>query len=253
MAARTFKQRLRAGERLIGTFLKTPAPIVCEVLGLSELDAVCLDAEHAPFDRLALGHCVHALQGAGKASLIRVAAANPEYIMQALDCGATGVLVPHVASPEQAAAAVKAATYCEGGRGYAGSTRAGAYGTRTMAAHLRNSAEQVTVVVQIEDPAGVQVVDKIAAVPGIDCLFIGRIDLTVAYGVDSPNDEKVLNALRTICAAGKKAGVPVGMFAPDVLEAKQWAAAGASLFLLGSDQGFILQGANELARTMKEK
>ena len=246
-----FRQRLHAKETLAGTFVKTPSPVICEALGLSELDAVCLDAEHAPFGRVELDACVHALRAANKPALVRVAARSPEYILQALDCGATGVVVPHVASPEQAAAAVKAAGFGAGGRGYAGSTRAAGYTTKPMRAHLRDSADYVAVIVQIEDPAAVEAVDEIAAVEGVDCLFVGRTDLTVAYGAATPDDGKVIAAVKKICAAGKAANTPVGMFAPRVEEVARWAAAGANLFLLDSDHGFILKQASELARRVK--
>ena len=246
-----FRQRLLAGELLAGTFVKSPSPAVCEALGLSELDLVCLDAEHAPFGRAELDACLLALRAAGKPALVRVAANAPEYILQALDSGATGVVVPHVLSAAQAAAVVAAGQFGEGGRGYAGSSRAAGLGTVPMPKHLQRSAEQVTTVVQIEDPAAVDAIDEIAAVKGIDCLFVGRIDLTVAYGAESPSDEQVLAAVRRVCAAGKAAGVPVGMFVADANEVPGWREAGASLFLLGSDHSFILQGARALARSVK--
>ena len=246
-----FKRLLREKELLLGTFVKTPSPVVCEVLGLSKLDVFCLDAEHAPFGRTELDACVHALRSMGKPSLIRVAANSPEYIMQALDYGATGVLVPHVVTPEQAAAVVKAATFCEGGRGYAGSTRAAGYTTKPMKSHLGESAVNTTVIVQIEDPAGVDAVDEIAAVEGIDCLFVGRIDLTVASGADTPDDRKIIKAVEKVCAAGVAAKVPVGMFVPKAEEVGKWMAAGANLFLLGSDHGFILKQADALVGSLK--
>ena len=249
--SKNFKQRLRAGELLVGSFVKTPAPVVCEVLGLSELDAVCLDAEHAPFGRLELDGCVQALRAADMPSLVRVAANSPEYILQALDCGATGVVVPHITSPAEAASVVAAAQFGEGGRGYAGSSRAAGFGTRQMKAHLQDSRDTVTTVIQIEDPAAVNAVAEIAAVPGVDCMFVGRMDLTVAYGAESPGDDKVLNAVHQVCAAGQAAGVPVGMFVPDTAEIPRWIDAGASLFLLASDHAFMLQGANDLTRSVK--
>ena len=95
----SFRERLLSGEVLAGTFVKTPSPIICEVLGLTGLDVVCLDAEHAPFGRVELDGCIAALRAAGMPGLVRVAANSPEYILQALDYGATGVVVPHVTTP----------------------------------------------------------------------------------------------------------------------------------------------------------
>ena len=242
----TFRHRLLSKEILIGTFVKTPSPIICEVLGLTELDTVCLDAEHAPFGRVELDSSVQALRAAQKPSLIRIAANSQEYILQALDYGATGVVVPHVKTPEQAAAIVKAAKFGEGGRGYAGSTRAAGYTTKPMQDHLNDSAVETTVIAQIEDPTAVAAIDEICSVDGIDCLFIGRVDLTVALNANSPNDDKVIRAVEKVCAAGAAAGKTVGMFVPQVDECNIWREQGASFFLLSSDHGFILGGANSL-------
>lgn len=241
-----FRQRLLAREKLIGTFLKTPSPIVCEVLGLTPLDAVCVDAEHAPFDRLTLDSCIHTLRAAAMPSLVRIPSAAPDQILNALDCGATGIVVPHVTSAAQAEAIAKAARFGAGGRGYAGSTRAANYTIKAMAQHKEDSANETTVIAQIEDIEAVDAIAEIATVEGVDCLFVGRIDLTVAYGADSPADVRVIAAVEKICRAGSEAGKTVGMFVAKVDEVKGWQQQGASLFLLTSDHGFILSGARDL-------
>ena len=119
----TFKQALTGGDLIVGAFVKTPSPIVVEVLGLTDLDCVCLDAEHAPFDRLAIDGCVMAARAARKPVLVRTPSTAPEHILSALDCGATGVVLPHIRSEAEAKAAASAAHYGAGGRGYAGSSR----------------------------------------------------------------------------------------------------------------------------------
>ncbi len=247
----SFRQRLLDQEPLIGSYLKTPSSIISEVLGLTPLDAVCLDAEHAPFGRLELDACIFALRAAGMPSLVRVPSAAPTEILNALDCGATGVVVPHVCSAAEAEAVAHAARFGRGGRGYAGSTRAAGYTTKSMADHQADSGANTTVIAQIEDIEAVERIDEIAAVDGIDCLFVGRIDLTVALGAASPDDPRVIEAVETICAAGRAAGKSVGMFVPKVEEAKRWREQGASLFLLSSDHSFILQGARSLVTAFR--
>jgi 2-keto-3-deoxy-L-rhamnonate aldolase RhmA len=248
-AHQNFRTRLLAREALVGTFVKTPAPIVCEVLGASELDAVCIDAEHAPFGRLETDACIHALRMQNMPALVRLQNDGHEQILNALDCGATGIVVPHVTSAEQAEAIAKAAHYGRGGRGYAGSSRAASYTGKKMAEHLSDSAAQTTVIAQIEDIEALEVVEDIAEVSGIDCLFIGRIDLTVAYGAESPNDPRVLAAVEKVCRVGRQAGKAVGMFVSDVSEAGKWMEEGASLFLLESDHAFLIKG----ARTLRQR
>ncbi len=243
----TFRERLARHETLTGTWIKTPSPIVCEVLGGTPLDAVCLDAEHAPFDRGDLDRCVHALRAAGMPSLVRVQSAAPDQILNALDVGATGVIVPHVSSPAMAKSVARVAHYGPGGRGYAGSSRAAGYGARKMPEHLRVSAAETTVIAQIEDAEALETIDQIAAVDGIDCLFVGRIDLTVSLGCQSPADPPVVEAVERICAACVAAKRPVGMFVGDVAEVATWHTRGATVFLLSSDHAMLIDGARRLA------
>jgi 2-keto-3-deoxy-L-rhamnonate aldolase RhmA len=244
------KARLAARELLVGTFVKTPSPIIVEVLALTDLACLCLDAEHAPFDRSAIDGCVMAARAGGKPVLVRLPTTAPEHVLNALDCGATGIVAPHVRSAEEARALVRMCRYGAGGRGYAGSSRAAAYTTRTMAANLSAAAENSVVIAQIEDPEAIDEIDAIAQVEGIDALFVGRADLTVAYGTTDQDDPRVVAAVEAVCAAARRHGRTVGMFLAREADVPQWAERGASLFLLGSDHSFILGGAAQLlART----
>lgn len=247
----SLKQRLAARDTLVGTFVKTPSPIIVEVLSLTDLDCLCLDAEHAPFDRSAIDGCVMAARASGKDVLVRVASADPAQVLSALDCGATGVVIPHVRSADEARAAVHASHYGHGGRGYAGSSRAAGYTTRLMNDHLAASAARTVVIAQIEDPEAIDAIDAIALVEGIDALFVGRVDLTVAYGATSQDDPRVVAAIEAVCAAGLRHGRPVGMFLARFADVPLWTAKGASLFLLGSDHGFLLGGAAGLIAAAK--
>lgn len=237
------KQRLAAGEALWGSFLKTPSPILVEVLGGAGLDLLCIDAEHAPFDRAAIDVCTMAARAAGLPVLVRTPTAAAEHILSALDCGADGVLLPHIRSPEDARAAVAAAHYGRGGRGYAGSSRAAGYATTPIDRHLAASRERSVVIAQIEDIEAVESVEAIAGTPGLDALFVGRIDLTVGLGETDPNAPAVLAAVERVVAAGRAAGVPVGMFVPRDSDVAGWRDKGARLFLQGSEHVFLRAGA----------
>lgn len=247
----TFRSRLRANEPMMGTFLKTPSPIVCEVLGISPLACVCIDAEHAPFGRMEIDGCVAALRAADMPSLVRVQSGTAGEILTVLDAGASGVVLPHVVSGPQAAAMARAAQYGPGGRGYAGSSRAASYTTKPMADHLRDSAATTIVIAQIEDAEALPNLDAIAAVEGIDCLFVGRMDLSVSLGAASPTDARVVEAVMQICAAGRRHGKAVGMFIPPSEDCATWQKEGASFFLLASDHQFLLDGSRALAGRLK--
>ena len=241
-----FRQRLYSGERLIGTFVKTPSMMVAEVLASTQLDCVCVDAEHSPFDRRDIDSNVAAYRAGNMPSLIRVPSAAPEQILNALDCGATGVVIPHVDSAEKAEACVRYLRYGDGGRGYAGSTRAAGYGSHSIETNLMINREQNVLVAQIEDLSAVTEIESIAQVDGIDCFFIGTMDLTVALGAGGPKDENVIAAIKTICNAARSADRRVGIFVPDLDDVPFWAERGVSLFLLSSDHAFLKQGAAAL-------
>ena len=246
----SFRDQLRAGELLAGTWIKTPHPHVVEVLSYSSLDCLVLDAEHAPFDRAALDLCILAGRAGGKTVLVRPQSASHEQILNALDCGADGVILPHICSAADAEYAVKACHYVSGGRGYAGSSRAAGYTSKGMAKH-RADAKDVTIIAQIEDIEGVDNIEAIAAVDGIDAFFIGRADLTISFAAKTPDDAIVVDAVDRIVAAGKAAGRTTGMFLGRVGDVDMWREKGASLFILGSDHDFLLQGAAKLAEAIR--
>jgi 2-keto-3-deoxy-L-rhamnonate aldolase RhmA len=249
--SRAFRERLRARDLLVGTFVKTPHPSIVEALAPTGLDCLCLDAEHAPFDRGDLDLGILAARATGQVALVRPASAAPDALLNALDLGAAGVLVPHVRTAQEAAAVVASCRYGPGGRGYAGSTRAAGYGARPMPEHLARSAEDVCVIGQIEDLEALDEIDAIVATPGLDAIFIGRIDLTVALEAPSPLDPRVIAAVQHIVDVGAQAGVPVGMFTPAMDEIAGWRDRGASLFLLASDHAFIQAGARGLAAAVR--
>ncbi len=241
-----FRKRLLDGEPLIGTWMKTPSHIAADVLGLTALDCIALDAEHAPFDRLAIDASIGALRTAGMSALVRIPHLSSEHVLNALDCDATGIVAPHVKSAADAEALSQMCRYGPGGRGYAGSTRAARYTTSPMSENLKRGNENTAVIAQIEDLEGLEAIDEIVKIDGIDCLFIGRIDLTIALGAKTPNDKTVIDAVETICAACVRNKRRIGMFVGDLNEIPKWQKAGASLFILKSDHVFILSGAKAL-------
>jgi 2-keto-3-deoxy-L-rhamnonate aldolase RhmA len=118
-------------------------------------------------------------------------------------------------------------------------------------AKTKEAARKVVIVAQFEDAEALDQAEAIAAVEGIDAIFIGRIDLTVSLGCDSPDDPAVVAAVRAVCTACRKAGRAVGMFLSRPEDVPQWRDEGVSLFILSSDQDFVLKGARALATTIR--
>ncbi len=242
-ARASFRSRLRAGEKLIGAFVKTPAISTVEILGGAGLDFIVIDQEHAPLDRAAIDAMIPAAQWSGLAPLVRVSGPVQDNILSALDCGATGVLVPHVSSAARAAEVARLCHYGPGGRGYSGSVRAAGYGTTGLTDHLATCAETVTLVAQIEDREAIDGIDAIAATAGVDALFLGMGDLTVSLGESDANAPVVRRAGERIAAAARKAGKPACAMVTSRAEAEPLLALGVTAFIVSTDQGLLRRGA----------
>ncbi len=231
------ERRIAAAEVVIGTFFKCASPSALEALGGCGLDFVILDAEHNPYDRSALDHCLLAARSVGLPALVRVPDTRAETILNALDCGAAGIVAPHIGSADQARALVAATRYHGGDRGFSAATRAGGYGRLAATAHIAAADASVSVIAQIEDQAGVDAAAEIAAVAGVDALLIGPADLSVALRSDA-----LEAAITAIIAAGKEAGCSVGSFVPKAAAVAEGVEKGLSLFAIGTELG-MLRGA----------
>ncbi|MET0969944.1 MAG: aldolase/citrate lyase family protein [Tardiphaga sp.] len=247
----TFRQRVMAGDKLVGTFVKTPTGHGTEILGNIGYDFVVIDQEHGPFDRTSTDIALMAARGTDTPALVRVS--GPEVILSVLDCGATGVLVPHVKDAAYAREVAGLLRYRGGSRGYATSTRAGRYSGVPMWRHIADADAQMVFVAQIEDPVALDEIDAIAAVDGVDSLFIGRGDLTAAFGDESKDPPAVLRAVERISEAARKANKAISVFVGNAAEAAWLNSLGASVFVFSSDQGFLRQAASAGLREVRDK
>jgi 2-keto-3-deoxy-L-rhamnonate aldolase RhmA len=242
----TFRRRFAAGELLVGSFIKTPTSHTTELLGDLGFDFVVIDEEHGPFDRSTIDQLILAGRASGAAPIVRVSDASPARLLSVLDDGAAGVLIPHVASAEKARAVVAACRYRGGQRGVSNTTRAGGFGRLSLWQHVDASDAAVTVIGMIEDPEAIDAIDDILAVDGLDGVFIGRGDLTVAYGVENQDAERVRSATERVIAAAKEFGKPVCVMVSSAAEAATFRERGVNAFIVGSDQSFLRQAAGKV-------
>lgn len=238
-----FRHRFLGGEHLVGTFIKTPATHPIEVIGDVGFEFVVIDEEHAPWDRVTIDRAILACRAVGTASLVRVAEPTPSKILSVLDDGATGILVPHVSSAAKAREIANACRYRKGKRGFSNTTRAGRFGAVGMWDHADAADDTVTAIGMIEDPEALDEIDAIVATDGLDGFFIGRGDLTVAYGVANASAPEVRNACDRILEAARKVGKPVAVMVASAEEAAGFKEKGATAFIVASDQGFMRKAA----------
>jgi 2-keto-3-deoxy-L-rhamnonate aldolase RhmA len=240
----TFRQRLLARDQLWGTFLKLPTTQVIEILGEVGYDFVVIDQEHAPLDRGITDLMILAARASNVAPVVRIGDFNDANVLSSLDCGAMGIMVPHVTTVEKARDVVRACRYAGGSRGFAGLTRASNWGRVSGIKHMAQQDSGIACIAMIEDLEAVDRAGDIAGVEGIDALFIGRGDLTAAFGDDPQASAKVAEITAKVAAAAREAGVPLMMLPtskPDLATSREH---GASAMLISSDHGFIRSAAS---------
>ncbi len=242
-----FRNRLAAGERLIGTFVKTPTSHTAEIIGDVGYDFVIIDEEHAPFDRVTTDQALLGARAGGTAGFVRVP--DLSHVLAALDDGAVGIMAPHIDEAEKARELVAYARYKPGRRGFSNSPRAGRYGGKDFQTHITEGDAQTTVIAMIEDARAVETIDGIVSVEGLDAIFIGRSDLTLSMGAAAPGDAVVQQAVDRICAAARKTGMRVWVPATSASERDAYIQLGATGFVVATDQAFMRRAA---AASLKE-
>lgn len=204
---------LQAGQRLFGGFLNAASPVTAEVMALAGYDCLLIDREHGPGDLLAAQGQITAIRSTGCGVLMRVPANDPVELKRALDLGLDGVMVPAVNSAGDARAAVAACRYPPAGiRGVApGIVRASGYGT-DLAGYMAACEREFLLMCQIETKAGLDAVEAIAAVDGVDMLFVGPYDLSANLGhLGQPDHPAMDAAMARIEAAARQAGKLLGI------------------------------------------
>ncbi len=236
-AKQSFKDRLAPGRARFGCWLHMFSPIAAEVVAQAGYDCVLIDLEHGPGWYQDMIPLIHAIQGRDCATLVRVPSNDPVAMKKVLDIGVAGVMVPAVDTVEHAEAAVAACRYPpKGMRGMAiGIARAADYGARAED-YLAGADSALLVMCQIESAEAVANVHGIAAVEGVDMLFIGPYDLSASLGYPGePDRPEVRAAIAKIEAAVKSAGKMLGTIPTPGHSAADLAKAGYALVIADSD------------------
>jgi 4-hydroxy-2-oxoheptanedioate aldolase len=237
-----------AGRPLAGMWVCSGSPLVAEICAGSGLDWLLIDMEHAPNG---LGSVLAALQAVAPypvCPVVRVPDSDPTRIKQILDLGAQTLLVPMISSPEQAEAVAAAAFYPPRGQRGVGSALARSARWNRVDDYLVDAQTHVSVFVQIETVEAVAAAPDIAAVDGIDGVFVGPSDLAASIGlIGQQTHPEVIARVREAFAGVMAVGKPVGVNAFDPGIADGYLAAGASFVLVGADVTLLARGAEALA------
>jgi 4-hydroxy-2-oxoheptanedioate aldolase len=245
------KRALLCGRPQIGLWSTLASSVAAEVVAGSGFDWVLLDTEHAPNDLTSVYQQLQAMQGSATCAVVRPSWNDAVLFKRLLDIGVQNLLVPFVQNAEEARQAVAATRYPPDGiRGVATTIRASGYGRAKD--YLQRANDEICVIVQVETPEALASVEAIAAVTGVDGLFVGPSDLAANMGHLGDAGHPVVRgeidrAIRRIRAAGKCAGI----LAPIEADARHWLELGCLFVGVGNDTGILARQTEALAAKFK--
>jgi len=247
--APSFREQLAESDRsLIGVWACSGSPLVTEVAAGSGVDWLLIDMEHSANTLESTLLQLQVVAAYPITPLVRVPSNDAVAIKQVLDLGAQNLIVPMVSSVDEARAAVAATRYPpEGVRGV-GSALARSARWNRVDRYLQESAQHTSLTVQIETAAGVEAAAEIAAVDGIDAVFVGPSDLSASMGLlGQQTHPEVIAAVERVFAAVKANGKPVGANAFDPAAADAYITAGADFVAVGADVALLARATEALA------
>jgi len=244
----TFASRLRASERaLIGLWACSGSPITAEIMASSGADWVLIDAEHTPNTLSTIQAQLYAVSSYPVAPIVRPPLGETVLIKQFLDLGVQNLLIPMVESGAQAEELVRAIRYPGSGVRGVGAALARSSRWNRVENYLETASDSISLTVQIESAPGVENVEEIVAVDGVDALFVGPSDLSASMGVlGQQSHPDVVAAVLRVIEAGRAVGKPVGVNAFVPADADMYIAAGASFVAVGADVAMLARRSESL-------
>ncbi|MAQ82353.1 HpcH/HpaI aldolase family protein [Psychromarinibacter halotolerans] len=248
-----FKEAILAGTPQVGIWCSIPDPAMAEMLANTGYDWMMFDTEHSPMDPLNVQPMLQAAAPYDVSCAVRPTGLDPLQIKKFLDAGAQTVMIPYIQTPEEAALAVAAVTYPpDGMRGVAGVMRASRWGA--VADYGKKARDEICLIVQIETKEAVDRLEEIAAVPGVDAIFVGPADMAASLGYIGQNGHPEVrracaDAIRRIRAAGK----PAGFLSPDDSLLEEMVDAGSVFTAVDLDVTILRRGALARAKAWQDR
>ena len=245
LPANLFKRAISSGKTPVGTWLMSGAPSTAEALGCAGFDFLVVDMEHVPIDVGEMIGLLRTIAGTPAQAVVRPPWNDMVMVKRAMDAGATSLLFPFVQNADEARRAVASTRYPPAGiRGVAGTHRGSRYGAVTD--YLKRANDEVCVIVQIETPAALERLEEIAAVPGVDSIFVGPGDLSASMGhIGNIGDPNVQAKLASAAAACRKLGKPCGIVGASPEMVAKFLEYGYSWVAIGSDMSLMVGRAQE--------
>jgi 4-hydroxy-2-oxoheptanedioate aldolase len=235
------KKMLKEGKNVIGTFVKMTDPCTVELITNAGFDALVIDNEHTSMSKETMVSLIRCADATGIVATVRVRENSRAEILQALDAGALGVMVPETSTKEEVELVVSRTKYFPlGNRGYSASQRSANYGHMNAREYSQLENANTMVVVYCETAEAIKNLDEMLSVPDVDVMFVGPFDLSQALGhIGEPGHPEVLEAIDKICKKTRAAGKAAGIISPNAEATKKLFDQGFQYVMVGSDQNFI--------------
>ncbi len=236
------RKSIHGGKLALGLVSTLPLPSVVEMVGAAGYDFIILDQEHGAVGPESLEHLLRAAECAGITPLVRVPSAAPDAILRALNAGAQGVVVPRVRSADEAQAVVRATRFHPKGNRSLADSRASGYGRLPLPEYVKLANRQVMVVLSVDDREGVEALDSIVNVEGIDLVMEGAVGLSQSYGMPGKVEHsEVQAAIRRVALTCQRNGVSYCATPRLPGEAERWQREGVAALLLGDDRSLTFR------------
>ncbi|MEK3852452.1 MULTISPECIES: HpcH/HpaI aldolase family protein [Paenibacillus] len=237
MRTNTLKEKIERKQPVFGLFVSIPHPVIIEMIGHAEYDFVIIDLEHAATNMESVEELVRAAELAGMTPLVRISKVERTEILKVLDCGAQGIVIPHVEQREQVEEAVRHAYYHPLGMRSLNSGRPGVFGKYPLTGYIQEANEQVMVVPMIESVEGVRQSASILSHPQVSWVLEGAADLSQSLGVPWQTEHPdVQRALGALYEDAKECQVPYATVARSQEGMALWAERGVYIYVLGDDR-----------------
>lgn len=242
------KNSLKEGKKIFGTMVtEFSTPNISKMLSVCGFDYFMVDCEHGYFDYSQVANIISVGKGAGIPVIVRIPEVKRECVLKYIEMGAAGLLIPQVESAEQMKAVVRYSKYAPmGSRGVSLSRPHTGYEKVNAKEYMQKANDETIIIAQIESPEGVENIDNIAAVPGVDVALIGPNDLSQSMGMLQQFYEPVfIDAIQKVVDTSKKHGIYAGIHSSGMEYVKYWAEKGMQFLMWNSDIGMMMSSAKK--------
>ena len=255
MKKNNLKKTLQDNKVVFGPFLKITDPAVVEIMGFAGFDFVIIDEEHGPISVENAQNMIRAAESVNITPVIRVGNNDEALILRALDIGAQGIEIPQINSRSDAVRAVKSVKYSpQGERGVCRYVRAANYSSMDKFEYFKSANKETMIIAHIEGVEGINNLNEILSVSGIDVIFIGPYDLSQSLGIPGEvNHSLVVEKMKEVISKCNKKKIVVGTFADDIETARAWVSLGVQYMAFSVDVGILYEVSKQIVEKLKKE